>query len=268
MKARRINIRAWITVIFVACVALFNILYDYVSVSFDPGIFRNAGYWMTMLLINGSVLMIMFSMRSSAKMRYVERDEGIQTCIRNLDECYVSLSQRKLMSEFDEYVKAENLRRKKAAYKAKLTNRLRKCRKEKKKAELEQRLGKLEEEIEEVKVRYHPVKIGTLFSMSNIKTFEDENLDISETGEIVMRTLSKAVGMLGVGIFGLSLTITNGELGLSLIVTTVFKVLQIVLAIYMGVADGEGFARDVILPKLKLRLKFVQQFLEQRKGVS
>ena len=46
-------------------------------------------------------------------------------------------------------------------------------------------IKKLEEEIEEVKVRYHAVKVGTLFSMSNIKTFEDENLDISETGEIV-----------------------------------------------------------------------------------
>lgn len=264
MKPRKINYRTWITVIFVVCVALFNILYDYVSVSFDPSIFCNAEYWVTTLLINGSALMIMFSMRSAAKIRYTDRDEGIQTCIRNLDECYISLSQRKLMSEFDEYVKAENLRRKKAAYKAKLTNRLRKCRKEKKKAELEQRLGKLEEEIEDIKVRYHAVKVGTLFSMSNIKTFEDENLDISETGEIVMRTLSKAVGMLGVGIFGLSLTITNGELGLSLIVTTVFKVLQIALAIYLGVTDGEGFAREVILPKLKLRLKFVQQFLEQR----
>lgn len=268
MKARRINFRAWITAIFVVCVALFNILYDYVSVSFDPQIFCDAEYWVTMLLINGSVLMIMFSMRGAAKIRYVERDESIQTCIRNLDECYISLSQHKLMSDFDEFVKAENLRRKKAAYKAKLTNRIRKCKNVKKKAALEQRLAKLDEEIEDIKVKYHPVKIGTLFSMSNIKSFEDENLDISETGEIVVRTLNKALGMLGVGVFGLSLTVTQGQLGLSLIVTTVFKILQIALAIYIGITDGESFARDVILPKLKLRLKFVQQFLENRNHES
>lgn len=48
-------------------------------------------------------------------------------------------------------------------------------------------------------------------------------------------------------------------------VNTFTKLFRVAMSIYLGASDGQSFVRGTLLSKMKLRLDFIQKFLEREK---
>ena len=51
----------------------------------------------------------------------------------------------------------------------------------------------------------------------------------------------------------------------AILVNTFTKLFRTAMSVYLGASDGQSFVRGTLLSKMKLRLDFIQKFLEKEK---
>lgn len=263
---RKINTKQFTIGLVLLSATLFNILIDYVKADFSASIFFDVAYWIKLITTNGAILLIMLSFRGYMKERELTGNADILSTQKDIDGVHVELSRRNLATSFENHVNEINADRKLTAYKNVLKLKLSKATNDKSKRKILDRLDKAEEEISFRKVKYPKVKISTIFSKTKLNKNDDEDMEDGEERQIGQLLVNKVIGIVGFGVLGASLAFELNGFSVAVIINTVIKLFQTAYAIYAGGSDGQNFVKSTILSKMKLRLNFVQKFIESKKG--
>lgn len=269
MSERKVNYKQLGMMGLVVLVAFISVLYDYVSVGFDASMFASPAYWVQMITLNAATVLILLSMRGYSKDREFNANEHIARVSGEIDVAYIKLNQLNLNTEFENYVKSVNRERKLKCYTDKLKSALSKARRENRKQKITEKLRTAESDVEFTHVRYPKVSVSTIFSKTKLKQSDDLILDYQEGRAIGDLLINKVAGLVGFGLFGMSFAGSALKaFDASLLLASAIKLFQIGLAVYVGMTAGRDFVKGTMLAKLKLRLSFVQQFLERRKSAA
>lgn len=128
-----------------------------------------------------------------------------------------------------------------------------------------ERFDNAEKDISFLKVKYNKIRISTIFSKTILKNNEDDNLDDGEEKEVGRLLVNKVLCILAFGVLGSSMAFGVKTFATAFLITTCIKLFQTAYAVLVGGTDGQNFARGTMLSKMKLRLDFVQKFLEKQK---
>lgn len=241
-----------------------TVLMDYMDPEFDFSIFLDPSYWVNVAVINAAVVLLMLTVRSYCKNKEMTVNADVVALSGQIDKMFSALSERKLHTELEAYVAGINYRRKLKAYTDRLKRRLYRTKNERRKVKFTKLLETAETDVKYLRVRYHKVSSSELFSKLELKRENDEILSFQEAKAVGNLILHKALGIVAFGLVGASMIPNYKEVTVYVVFNTVFKLLQIGMSLYVGASDGIDFVRSTVLDKLKLRLKFVQQFLENR----
>ena len=267
--------------IFMIAVLLFStiadILIDYVKTGFDPAIFKNATYWITLALTCFSVILVTLSVRDF--FREKELRENVDVVTTQKDTAHSELMNRNLTTSFEEFVNNENLKRKKKTYCSYIQYKMSKCKSEKRRKKWKTLLDKADTDIEFLPVKgnliklsntryikFNRVRIATIFSRTDKDKSDDENMETNEQAHVYELIFRKLFMLISFSVALSTLFFEPGEFAVSILINTFSKLYRIAMSAFLGASDGQAFVRGTLLSKMKLRLDFIQKFLENEKG--
>jgi len=140
-------------------------------------------------------------------------------------------------------------------------------RRENNKQVLEYRIGRVEKDIEYIKVKYPEVKSSIIFGATEKKAKDDENLSASENTEYAFIIFSR-IGL--VMMFGIILTSfiafdVHGTV-FEIVFNAVVKALQMVFGVFAGMTSGIDFVKGKLTDKMRLRVSYVQKFINKARA--
>lgn len=275
----KFNYRQLFMIAVLVFVTAADILIDYVTAGFDPAIFTEASYWVTLLITCLSVVFVVLTVREFFREKEIRENTAIADTQRLIDNAHAELMRRDLTTKFEDYVNAINADRKLKAYKDYIHYKLLKCKNEKRRAEWTKRLDTAATDIECFPmhgnrvtismfrhVKFAKVRIATIFSRVDRARGEDDSLETNEqrhVGELIGR---KVAMVMAFSIAFSTLFFNPGTFAVAKLVNTFTKLFRMAISISLGATDGQEFARGTLLSKMKLRLDFIQKFLENEKA--
>lgn len=292
-------------VLLILLVTGITILSDFMHAEFSTDIFSDAYYWIQTLSMQTAVIILMFVSRSMAKEHEQGNNAVFKSLQEALRKAYVTLNAENLNGEFKAYIDADNRARKLKAYRkileahaSKYSDRISRLALQKQRIEMHaevcgktarglrygiicrriakaenglafwnRKLDRAEKDVDVVRVKYIRYSYTLLFSDTKERLKESDDPYVHEGRDIAVILLSKGLSILAVGFFFTSYISPGFVFDIGLIYKTVFKLLQIVLALYAGGMNGQDFIRQMVCAKLTIRCNYVKQFMEQRKGV-
>lgn len=256
-----------------------DVLIDYVTAGFDPSIFKDASYWITLLITCISIVFVVLTVRDFFREKEIRENTAIADTQRLIDSAHSELIKRDLTTRFEEYVNGINAARKLKAYKEYIQYKLLKCKNEKRRAEWQKRLDNATTDIEYLPtrgnkitistfrhVKFAKVRVATIFSRVDRAKGEDENLETNEQKHVGELIGKKVAMVMAFSIAFSTLFFNPGTFAVAKLVNTFTKLFRTAISIFLGATDGQEFARGALLSKMKLRLDFIQKFLESEKA--
>lgn len=282
-KAREVknkfNYRQLFMVVILIFATAADILMDYVTAGFKPDIFYDPAYWIKLVLTCLSVIMVTLAARDFFREKELRENSAINETQRQIDSAHAELIKRDLTTQFERYVNAINAERKLKAYKEYLQFRMSKTKNEKRRAALKKKLDDIATDIEFLptkgnrivlspvcRIKYNRVRIATIFSRVERSKGDDEDIETNEQTHIAELIFKKLFTLIAFTITFSTLFFDPGTFVVSILVNTFSKLFRTAMSIYLGASDGQGFARGTLLSKMKLRLDFIQKFLESKKA--
>lgn len=271
--------------IFMFAVLLFataaDILIDYVHAGFDPTIFKDPSYWIMLGLTCLSVVLVTLSVRDFFREKELRENAEVVETQRQIDGAHAELIRHDLTTRFGEYVDAINAERKLKAYKEFLQYKLSKIKKDKKRLKWQRKLDDAEREIEFLpirgnyikisaarRVRFNRVRIATIFSRVERNKGDDENMETNEQAHINELIFKKLFTLISFSVALSTLFFEQNTFAVAVLINTFSKLFRTAMSISLGASDGQSFVRGALLSKMKLRLDFIQKFLEKEKRKS
>lgn len=167
------------------------------------------------------------------------------------------------------------------AYREYLQFKLSKAKKDKKREALQKKLNSADSDIEflpthgnKIKlspvryVKFAKVRISTIFSRTEKSGGEDEDIEANEQKHINELIFKKLFSLVAFSIAFSTLFFESGTFAVAILVNTFMKLFRTAMSILIGASDGQSFARGTLLSKMKLRLDFIQKFIESEKKKS
>lgn len=282
-KAREVknkfNYRQLFMVVILIFATAADILMDYVTAGFKPDIFYDPAYWIKLVLTCLSVIMVTLAARDFFREKELRENLAINETQRQIDSAHGELIRRDLTTQFERYVNAINAERKLKAYKEYLQFRISKTKNEKRRAALKKKLDDIATDIAFLptkgnkivlspvcRIKYNRVRIATIFSRVERSKGDDEDIETNEQTHIAELIFKKLFTLIAFTITFSTLFFDPGTFVVSILVNTFSKLFRTAMSIYLGASDGQGFARGTLLSKMKLRLDFIQKFLESKKA--
>ena len=275
----RFNYRQLFMIAIIVFVTAADVLIDYVTAGFDPAIFNDASYWITLLITCLSVVFVVLAVRDFFREKEIRENTAIADTQRLIDSAHAELIRRDLTTRFEEYVNGINAARKLKAYKEYIQYKMLKCKDEKKREEWQKQLDNAATDIEclpvhgnKIKVspfrhvKFAKVRIATIFSRVDRARGEDDNLETNEQKHVGELIGKKVVMVMAFSIAFSTLFFNPGTFAVAKLVNTFTKLFRMAISIFLGATDGQEFARGTLLSKMKLRLDFIQKFLESEKA--
>lgn len=255
-----------------------DILIDYVHAGFDPSIFKDASYWILLGLTCLSVILVTLSVRDFFREKELRENAEVVETQKQIDNAHAELIKRDLTTRFEEYVNEENADRKRKAYRAYIQYKLSKERKDKARAKWQALLDRADTDIEFLPVsgnkiklsktrhiKYNRIRIATIFSRAEKTTGDDENMETNEQAHIGNLVFKKLFMLISFSVAFSTLFFVQNPFAVAVLVSTFSKLFRTAMSISLGASDGQSFVRGVLLSKMKLRLDFIQKFLEREK---
>lgn len=256
-----------------------DILLDYVTAGFNAAIFKDASYWILLGVTCLSVVFVTLTVRDYYREKEIRENQELVDTQKKIDNAHAELINHNLTTSFEKYVNDMNADRKLKAYTDYLQYTILKTKKKKKREYLQERLEKAEEEIKFMPtrgnyikisaakyVKYPRVRIATIFSRVDHIKGDDNDIETHE-GKFVGDLLLKKIAMLiAFSIAFSTLFFANGTFSVAILVNTFMKLFRTANSIILGATDGQAFVRGTLLSKMKLRLDFIQKFLEDEKS--
>lgn len=268
--------------VFMLAVLLFataaDILIDYVHAGFNPSIFKEPSYWIMLSLTCLSVVLVTLSVRDFFREKELRENEEVVETQRQIDSAHAELIKHDLTTRFAEYVDEINAERKLKAYREFLQYKLSKIKKDKRRIKWQKRLDNAEKDIEflptrgnRIKVatashvRFNRVRITTIFSRVERSKGDDENMDTNEQSHINELIFKKLFTLISFSVALSTLFFEQNTFAMAILINTFSKLFRTAMSISLGASDGQAFVRGALLSKMKLRLDFIQKFLEREK---
>ena len=267
---------------FMVAVLLFStvadILIDYVHAGFDPAIFKDPSYWIMLALTGLSIILVTLSVRDFFREKELRENAEVVETQKKLDFAHAELIRLDLTTSFEEYVNTENAERKLKAYRAYIQFKLSKTSKDKARAKWQKLLDQADADIEFLPVRgntiklsrthhikYNRIRIATIFSRAERANSDDENMETNEQAHIGNLVFRKLFMLFSFSIAFSTLFFEPNAFAVAILVNTFTKLFRAAMSVYLGASDGQSFVRGTLLSKMKLRLDFIQKFLEKEK---
>lgn len=267
---------------FMVAVLLFStvadILVDYVHAGFDPAIFKDPSYWIMLALTGLSIILVTLSVRDFFREKELRENAEVVETQKKLDFAHAELIRLDLTTSFEDYVNAENAARKLKAYRSYIQLKLSKTRKDKARTRWQKLLDQAEADIEFLPVRgntiklsrmhhikHNRIRIATIFSRAERTNSDDENMETNEQVLIGNLVFRKLFMLFSFSIAFSTLFFEPNAFAVAILVNTFTKLFRIAMSVYLGASDGQSFVRGTLLSKMKLRLDFIQKFLEKEK---
>ena len=115
-------------------------------------------------------------------------------------------------------------------------------------------------------IKFMRVRISTIFSRVEKSDGDDEDLESNETKHVSELVFKKLLSVIALSVAFSTLFFQPGEFAVAILVSTFMKLFRTAMSISLGASDGQAFARGTLLSKMKLRLDFIQKFLEREKS--
>ena len=267
---------------FMVAVLLFStvadILIDCVHAGFDPAIFKDPSYWIMLALTGLSIILVTLSVRDFFREKELRENAEVVETQKKLDFAHAELIRLDLTTSFEEYVNTENAERKLKAYRAYIQFKLSKTSKDKARAKWQKLLDQADADIEFLPVRgntiklsrthhikYNRIRIATIFSRAERANSDDENMETNEQAHIGNLVFRKLFMLFSFSIAFSTLFFEPNAFAVAILVNTFTKLFRTAMSVYLGASDGQSFVRGTLLSKMKLRLDFIQKFLEKEK---
>lgn len=275
---KRFNYRQLFMILVLVFSIAADILLDYVNAGFNAAIFNDASYWIMLGLTCLSVVLVTLAVRDFFREKELRENSAITETQKLIDKAHADLLKYNLTTRFEDYVNNINAARKLKAYREYLQFRLSKTKNEKKREKLQARLNRAGDDIEFlpthgnkiklspfVRVKYAKVRISTIFSRTEKSGGEDEDIEANEQRHISELIFKKLFSLVAFSIAFSTLFFESGTFAVAILVNTFMKLFRTAMSILLGASDGQSFARGTLLSKMKLRLDFIQKFLENEK---
>lgn len=277
-ESKQLNFRQWFMVGILLFMTLADILIDYVNTGFDPAIFTDAAYWVKLGLTCLSIVLITLAVRSLFREKELTQNNHVSRVQDDIDGAHAELMRHNLATSFEDHVNNINEVRKLKAYKDWVQYKLLKA-KDKDKAKFEALLENAETDIEYLPckgnkirveflktVKYNKIRIATIFSRNKLRSSDDEDIEDNEQAHVNSLIYRKLLMLIAFSITLSTLFFDTGDFAVAVLINTFSKLFRIAMSIYLGASDGQEFVRGTLLSKMKLRLDFIQKFLEKQKS--
>lgn len=256
-----------------------DILMDYVTAGFDPAIFKDASYWIKLVLTCLSVVMVTLSVRDVFREKELRENATIAETQRQIDGAHSELIKHNLTTRFEGYVNTINAERKLKAYKEYLQFKISKTKKEKSRAALQARLDSAENDIAFLpvkgnsivlslfcRIKFNRARIATIFSRVERNKGDDDDMETNEQKHVAELVFKKLFMLIAFSVTLSTLFFEPGNFAVAILINTFSKLFRTAMSISLGASDGQAFTRGTLLSKMKLRLDFIQKFLEREKS--
>ena len=260
--------KQWTLMLAVISITVVNILVDYVTTSFSYEIFTNADYWIKLALTQCMLVALVLLSRSYRKDVEIKINEFLSKISDKIGELYLDIINKSHIGLFKRYVDAEGRRRQKSAYLKVLHLKLKKCKNEKKRAELLKCIVDADKEedfpnrVGVTPVKYHKISVSMLFGNMCVKGESDENFSSEEGKDIANLISRRIVLIICIGVLPYLFMPEATEFAVGYLIKTFLKIAQIVLAISTGMSSGEQFIAGNMVEKMSNRRDFIQRFFE------
>lgn len=255
-----------------------DVLMDYVNAGFNPAIFYDPSYWIKLALTCLSVILVTLAVRDFFREKELRENSAITETQKLIDNAHAELVRHNLTTRFEEYVNDINKTRKRNAYRAYLQFKLSKIKKDKRRAEWQKLLDRADSDIEFLptrgnriklsafrSIKFAKVRIATIFSRVERSEGDDEDIETNEQKHVNELIFKKLFMLIAFSVTFSTLFFDPGEFAVSILVNTFTKLFRTAMSVLLGATDGQSFARGTLLSKMKLRLDFIQKFLENEK---
>jgi len=172
-----------------------------------------------------------------------------------------------------------NAERKLKAYREFLQFKISKTKNEKRRETLKRRLDSANTDIEFLPVRgnkialspfcrikFNRARIATIFSRVERNRGDDDDMETNEQKHVAELVFKKLFMLIAFSVTLSTLFFDTGEFAAAVLINTFSKLFRTAMSISLGASDGQAFARGTLLSKMKLRLDFIQKFLEKEKS--
>lgn len=300
------KIKTLTLVVFVVLVTAFSLLLDFISAEFSTAIFTDVAYWLNVASVQSAVTILIFTSRALAKEKESKKCEDYLFIQKNIKSAYVTLNDRNLNGDFEEYIAQDNRARKLKKYREKLNTHIAKYTDKIKRLELrkgqielgfkdrsrqprglryglvtrklkgaeakkkfwQDKFDRSEEDVAFVRVKHIKYSYSIIFNDEREKEEEENDPYPHESREIVFMLLTKGLSVFAFGVIATSFVVFDLTFSWGMVYKAIVKLLQIVLGLYTGALAGQEFIRHKMCAKLTTRYNYVKQFMEHRKSAS
>lgn len=262
------SIRQMLMAAIVIFCTLANVLMDYLAPGFNFDIFLNPAYWISLVVQQTAVVMIMLCVYSFMIDKETQSNTDIAALRKTLSTAHCKLSEYGLTEKFDDYVYVKNYERKKRAYRAKMERKIFKAKTDEKRKALEEERDKGLKSIKFIKVKYEKIIIAEIFSKASLVKPEDESMSENRNKATAKMLCNKIISVVMFGVLLGTIGFEPVNVGWNILIKTFIKLFQAAYAVYVGGSEGISFARGNLLSALGNRAKFVQLFIDANKPDS
>ena len=276
---RRFNYRQFFMVAVLLFATAADILIDYVHAGFNPAIFSDPSYWIMLGLTCLSVILVTLSVRDFFREKELRENAEVVEVQKQIDNAHAELIHHDLTTKFGEYIDNINAERKLKAYKAFIQFKLTKIKKPKRREKWQALLDKAEADIECIptkgntvklspvhRIRFNRVQIATIFSRVERTRTDDENMETNEQAHISELIFKKLFMVIAFSVALSTLFFEQNAFAVAVLINTFSKLFRTAMSVSLGARDGQAFVCGTLLTKMKLRLDFIQKFLEKEKA--
>lgn len=277
-RKRQFNFRQFFMVGVLLSATAADILIDYVRAGFDAAIFREASYWIELVLTCLTIVFVVLTTRDFFREKELRDNSVVAEMQHMLESAHAEILKRNLATRFEQYVNEINNERKLCAYRAYLQYKLSKIKKEKRHKKWKALLDRAEDDIAFLPTRgneirltpmrricFHRIRIATIFSRVDRTYGDDEDIETHEQRHVSGLIFKKVAMLMAFSMAFSTLFFQPGEFSVAILVKTFTKLFRIIMSVVLGATDGQDFVRGTILSKMRLRLDFIQKFLEAEK---
>ena len=274
----KFNYRQFIMIAVLLFATAADILMDYVHAGFDPAIFRDPSYWVKLGLTCLSVILVTLATRDFFREKELRENQEVVETQRKIARAHADIMKYDLATRFEEYVEEINAERKRKAYRAFLQLKVSKAKKDRDRDKWQKLLDKADADIEFLPTRgntiklsrlhhikFYRVRMATIFSQVEQNSGDDENIETNEQAHISNLVFKKLFTLIAFSLTLSTLFFDQGTFAVAILINTFSKLFRTAMSIALGASDGQAFVRGTLLSKMKLRLDFIQKFIEKEK---
>ena len=246
------------------------VLIDYLSIRLDGGVITDTDYWVGIAISAFLFCSIMVVVRDMRKRKNISQDDLIKNLYDQNTKAFKFITNNGHSERLEKYIQEVNENSKVDTFIRKITIRLQRCKKEAKRAELEELLKTPREEILKKHFKYSKISYVQLFAGIDGKVISDDENDLSthEVKDVSRMLGSKTLLLILFSAFTGSLVSDLIHGGTNALFSTLIKILSMIISVWTAMTTADNFVENSIKVSLKKRYKHITTFVNKNEDIS